>query len=120
MRKTLVVALREYNAAVRTKTFVLGLVMMPILMGGSIALQWFFKEVCGKDASPHGLSSDIKIDRRMTCRTFRIMNGSAEHAAELGLSGFNETQASGMADTRTQVKHSMCSKTYHLRKSCKV
>jgi ABC-2 type transport system permease protein len=44
MRKVLVVALREYNAAVRTKTFVLGLVMMPILMGGSIALQWFFKD----------------------------------------------------------------------------
>jgi ABC-2 type transport system permease protein len=39
MRKTLVIALREYNAAVRTKAFVLGLVMMPTLMGGSLIVQ---------------------------------------------------------------------------------
>lgn len=36
MSKVLVVALREYNAAVRTKAFVIGLLMMPLLMGGSI------------------------------------------------------------------------------------
>src|SRR5262245_16605631 len=40
MRKMLVIASREYQAAVRTKTFVIGLLMMPVLMGGSILLQW--------------------------------------------------------------------------------
>lgn len=44
MRKVIVVALREYNAAVRTKAFVIGLVMMPLMMGGSIAAQWLFKD----------------------------------------------------------------------------
>ncbi|MFO0846522.1 MAG: ABC transporter permease [Gemmataceae bacterium] len=44
MRKVLVVALREYNAAVRTKAFVIGLVMMPVLMGSSIVIQSLFKE----------------------------------------------------------------------------
>ncbi len=39
MRKVLVVAVREYLAAVRTKTFVLGLLVMPVLMGGSLVLQ---------------------------------------------------------------------------------
>jgi ABC-2 type transport system permease protein len=36
VRKVLVVALREYNAAVRTKAFLIGLLIMPLLMGGSI------------------------------------------------------------------------------------
>ena len=39
MRKTIVVAIREYHAAVRSKAFVVTLVAMPILMVGSIAAQ---------------------------------------------------------------------------------
>jgi ABC-2 type transport system permease protein len=39
MRKTIVVALREYQAAVKTKAFVIGLVMMPIMFGGAIVAQ---------------------------------------------------------------------------------
>jgi ABC-type Na+ efflux pump permease subunit len=45
MRKTLVVAAREYLAAVRTKTFLIGLLIMPIMMGGSIVLQFLLKDV---------------------------------------------------------------------------
>ncbi|MCB2204561.1 ABC transporter permease [bacterium] len=36
MRKTLLFAMREYKAAVRTKGFIIGLVIAPILMSGSI------------------------------------------------------------------------------------
>ncbi len=39
MRKVLVVAVREYNAAVRTRAFLIGILMMPLLMGGSILVQ---------------------------------------------------------------------------------
>jgi len=39
MRKTIVVALREYQAAVKTKAFLLGLLMMPIMFGGGIFVQ---------------------------------------------------------------------------------
>jgi ABC-type Na+ efflux pump permease subunit len=39
MRKTIVVALREYRSAVKTKAFLLGLVMMPIMFGGAILVQ---------------------------------------------------------------------------------
>jgi len=35
MRKALRLALREYRAAVRTKGFIIGLLVMPVLMGGS-------------------------------------------------------------------------------------
>jgi ABC-2 type transport system permease protein len=43
MRKTLVIAVREYLAAVRTKTFIISLLIMPIMMGGSIIMQVVFK-----------------------------------------------------------------------------
>src|SRR5262245_6262671 len=43
MRKTIVVALREYQAAVKTKAFLLGLLMMPIMFGGGIFVQVFFR-----------------------------------------------------------------------------
>ena len=45
MRKTLVIAVREYLAAVRTKTFVIGLLIMPVMMGGSILVQELLKNV---------------------------------------------------------------------------
>ena len=44
MRKTIVVAVREYHAAVRSKAFVVTLVAMPILMIGSIAAQLLLKD----------------------------------------------------------------------------
>lgn len=39
MRKMLTVARREYNAAVRTKAFLIGLFLMPLLMGGGMLFQ---------------------------------------------------------------------------------
>lgn len=44
MRKMLVVAVREYLAAVRTKAFIVSLVIMPILMSGSILVQWLLRD----------------------------------------------------------------------------
>jgi ABC-2 type transport system permease protein len=45
MRKTLVIAIREYLASVRTKSFLVSLLMMPILMGASVILQIIFKNI---------------------------------------------------------------------------
>jgi ABC-2 type transport system permease protein len=44
VRKILVVAVREFKAAVRTKSFIVSLVLMPVLMGGGAAAQVFFKK----------------------------------------------------------------------------
>src|SRR5579872_6454849 len=43
MRKVLVIAARDYNAAVRTKAFLIGLLIMPIMMGGSLLMQWLLQ-----------------------------------------------------------------------------
>src|SRR5262249_26567941 len=45
MRKTMVIAVREYLAAVRTKSFLVSLTLMPLLMGGSVILQIIFKNI---------------------------------------------------------------------------
>jgi ABC-2 type transport system permease protein len=45
MRKVLVIALREYRAAVRTKAFLISLIMMPLLMGGSIGVQLLVRKM---------------------------------------------------------------------------
>src|SRR5262249_11595985 len=45
MRKTLVIAVREYLAAVRTKSFVVGLLMMPVLMGSGVVIQMVFQKI---------------------------------------------------------------------------
>jgi ABC-2 type transport system permease protein len=44
MRKTWIIAVREYSAAVRTKAFIIGLLIMPLMMGGSILVQWILKD----------------------------------------------------------------------------
>jgi ABC-type Na+ efflux pump permease subunit len=38
MRKIFVIALREYKAAVKTKSFIISLILLPVLMGGSLAV----------------------------------------------------------------------------------
>lgn len=45
MRKSWVIAKREYNAAVRTKAFIVTLVLMPILMSGSGVLAVVFRKL---------------------------------------------------------------------------
>lgn len=45
MKKVLVIASREYRAAVRTKAFLLTLVLMPVLMGLSAGMQVLFKKL---------------------------------------------------------------------------
>ncbi|KPK82017.1 MAG: hypothetical protein AMS27_15005, partial [Bacteroides sp. SM23_62_1] len=44
MRKIFILAKREYNAAVRTKGFIIGLVLAPVFMGGSLIVFAIFKD----------------------------------------------------------------------------
>ncbi len=45
MRKIWTIAAREYKAAVRSKAFVVTLVLMPVLMAGSFGVQMLFKKL---------------------------------------------------------------------------
>jgi ABC-2 type transport system permease protein len=44
VRKILLIAVRDYNAAVRSKAFVISLVLFPVMMGGSFAVQALLKD----------------------------------------------------------------------------
>lgn len=44
MRKVIDIAIREYNAAVRTKAFIISVVLMPVLMGGGIIAHNLLKD----------------------------------------------------------------------------
>jgi ABC-2 type transport system permease protein len=44
MRKVLAIAAREYRAAVKTKSFVIGIILLPIMMGGGFFAQLLFKD----------------------------------------------------------------------------
>src|SRR5688572_19807960 len=45
MRKVFVIAAREYRAAVRSKGFIVTLILMPVLMGASAGIQVLFKKL---------------------------------------------------------------------------
>ena len=50
MRKTLVIAIRDYLAAVKTKSFIVGLVLMPVLIGGGVLFGHIANDI--KDTKP--------------------------------------------------------------------
>ncbi|HYT90339.1 MAG TPA: ABC transporter permease [Gemmataceae bacterium] len=59
MRKLWVIAVREYLAAVRTKTFIVSLVVMPLLMGGSVLVQTLLKDVVDTSEKRYALIDRI-------------------------------------------------------------
>ncbi|UCC31964.1 MAG: hypothetical protein JSU86_06730, partial [Phycisphaerales bacterium] len=44
MRKIIVVAVREYQAAVKTKAFIISILAMPVFMGGGIVVQTLMRD----------------------------------------------------------------------------
>src|ERR1700730_6202106 len=67
MRKMLVIAFREYQAAVRTKTFIISLVIIPVMMLGSVILQVLLHGVVDQSAKhfvvlDHAAPADLLAD----------------------------------------------------------
>ncbi len=73
MRKIWVIAAREYGAAVRTKAFVIGLLIMPLMMGGSAIVQWFLQDFRDTDVKNFAV-----IDRTPDHRYFKAIQASVE------------------------------------------
>jgi ABC-2 type transport system permease protein len=73
MRKVWVIAVREYLAAVRTKAFIISLLLMPVLMGGSIVMQIIFKNI-----EDRGTRHFAIIDRTPGEEIFSALEKAAE------------------------------------------
>jgi len=82
MRKILTIASAEFQTAVRSKAFIIGLLFMPLIMTASIALQFFLSQRVDRDERRF-----VVIDH-----TDRLYPAIEEAAAE-----WNETQQVGTA-----------------------
>ncbi len=91
MHKIYIIAKREYLAAVRTKAFLVGLLLMPVLMGGSILFQILLRDV--RDTRDQKY---VVVDRTPG-------NSQLTEAIDAAVKGYNET---GILDpeTKTQAK----------------
>jgi ABC-2 type transport system permease protein len=82
MRKVLVIAAREYQASVKTKAFIISLVIMPILMGGGILIQTLLKDVGDTEAKKFAV-----IDWTPGEQIFPVIAAAAEHPEKIPLPG---------------------------------
>jgi len=73
MRKVWVIASREYNAAVRTKSFLISLVFMPVLMVGSGAMQALVDDLAGSKENKYAV-----IDRTPGEKLYPRLDDAAE------------------------------------------
>jgi ABC-2 type transport system permease protein len=78
MRKIMVIAIRDYLAAVKTKSFIISLVMMPVLMGGSAVIQVITKKL--EDA---GEKRFAIVDRSPDQKIFAALQAAAERRNEI-------------------------------------
>jgi ABC-type Na+ efflux pump permease subunit len=90
MRKLRVIAVREYLAAVRTKTFLIGLLLMPIMMGASGLVQWLLRDVVDT-----GDKAFIVVDRTPGQQLLQVI--------QRGLDEYNQTRIFAPG-TRQQIK----------------
>jgi ABC-2 type transport system permease protein len=74
LRKTLVIAAREYNAAVRTKAFIVSLILLPVMMGGSVFVQVLTKKY-GADIEERKVAI---VDRTPGQQLFDVLQASVE------------------------------------------
>ncbi|HEY0009796.1 MAG TPA: hypothetical protein VGB55_13795, partial [Tepidisphaeraceae bacterium] len=73
MSKIRVIALREYAAAVRTKGFILGIILMPLLMGGGMVLQSATQNIVDTDTKRVAV-----IDRTPDQQLLPLLTAAAE------------------------------------------
>lgn len=71
MRKTIVIALREYLAAVKAKSFLISLVLLPVMMSGGVVAQRV-----GKRLEDTSVRKVAVIDRTPNAAVFDAIQGS--------------------------------------------
>lgn len=78
MRKIWIIAVREYLATVRTKAFIIGIVMMPLLMSGGILVQIVSKRFEDRETKTYGV-----IDRTPGQQVFPVLQAAVRHRNEV-------------------------------------
>jgi ABC-2 type transport system permease protein len=74
MHKSLIIAIREYKAAVKTKSFILGLILAPVLMGGGMAAFMIFRNKVDTDDLRIAVIDHSKLMRDTLQERARLRN----------------------------------------------
>jgi ABC-2 type transport system permease protein len=78
MHKILTVARREYNAAVRTKAFLISLFVMPLLMGGGFIVQFLLKDQVDTQEKRFAVVDRTSDEQLMPALTTAVATRNAE------------------------------------------
>jgi len=86
MHKMLIVARREYNAAVRTKAFLISLFLMPVLMGGGAFAQFLLKDQVNLEDKRFAVIDRTQGEQLVSVLEAAVRQRNAEqvHDAETG------------------------------------
>jgi ABC-2 type transport system permease protein len=111
MRKILVIALRDYNAAVRSKAFLVSLLLLPVLMGGTFVVQFLLKDV--KDTKPKKYAV---LDHTPGGAVFKALDDAAKERKEKNTQPEfkleKEEPAGDLAEQRLQLSEQVRQRTY--------
>ena len=84
MRKTLKIAVREYTEAVRSKAFVIGIVLVPVLMSGSLLAMLLLKDQVDTTDKRIAVLDHTGVIAPALVQAARERNASETHDAESG------------------------------------
>lgn len=87
MNKIWVIAAREYRAAVRTKSFLISLLLMPVLMSGSVAVQVIMKKQGDTKDKPFAI-----VDRTPGQKVFPLLEQAAAKRNQEITEGVKQTR----------------------------
>ena len=82
MKKVIAIALREYYAVVRSKAFLLSIILLPVLMVGDYNYP-VFKENLSQKVREHGYELNLSDSRTYT--RYRFFRGHYDFATSVGL-----------------------------------
>jgi ABC-2 type transport system permease protein len=116
MRKTWIIAVREYSAAVRTKAFIIGLLIMPLMMGGSILVQQLLKGFRDTSAKHFAIIDRSKDGRYLKAIEDRVDKyNRAEKTRTEGLPHFFVTRETLENDTEKAIDDARARLSDHVR-----
>lgn len=120
MRKILILTLREYRTSVRTKSFIIGLLLAPILMGGSMIVFMLLKDKVDINDKKiaiidhSGIMADTLVKVAEYRNTQEIFNPeTGEKVRPAYILEIVETDSASLFDTKMELSDRVRSKDLH-------
>ena len=120
MRKILILTLREYRTSVRTKSFIIGLLLAPVLMGGSMIVFMLLKDKVDVNDKTIAIIDHSGIMADTLVKTAEYRNAHEIYDPETGekvrpayILEIIETDSSSLFETKMELSDRVRSKDLH-------